>query len=98
LGLGIGRTTVVSPLPRRGLRASENFLDWQTVLCILGAPRPFTVPAVLVLGNHYPLDATSIFRSRTFVADCPGNVHVADGSSPVHFSDVDVAIYSRRRR
>jgi DNA repair exonuclease SbcCD nuclease subunit len=37
----------------------------------------------LLPGNHDPLDATSVFRSRAFLDNCPANVVVLDDSHPV---------------
>ena len=37
----------------------------------------------LLPGNHDPLDASSIYRSSTFVGHKPENVRVLDGASPV---------------
>ena len=37
----------------------------------------------LLPGNHDPLDASSIYSSRTFIERCPENVHVLTGTEPV---------------
>ena len=37
----------------------------------------------LLPGNHDPLDASSVYRSSTFIARQPDNVKVLDGSAPV---------------
>jgi DNA repair exonuclease SbcCD nuclease subunit len=37
----------------------------------------------LLPGNHDPLDASSIYRSPTFVERCPANVKVLEGFEPV---------------
>jgi hypothetical protein len=37
----------------------------------------------LLPGNHDPLDAASVFRSRAFTTDQPANVVVLDGAGPV---------------
>ena len=37
----------------------------------------------LLPGNHDPLDASSIFRCRTFIDSCPDNVTVLDEAGPV---------------
>ena len=37
----------------------------------------------LLPGNHDPLDASSVYRSSTFIAHKPDNVKVLDGSAPV---------------
>ena len=40
----------------------------------------------LLPGNHDPLDASSIYRSSTFIGHKPDNVEVLDGSDPVQAS------------
>ncbi len=42
-----------------------------------------TVTFYLLPGNHDPLDASSVYRSSTFIAHTPDNVKVLDGSAPV---------------
>ncbi len=45
-----------------------------------------TTPAVtffLLPGNHDPLDAASVFKSRTFIDNCPPNVVVVGDSAPL---------------
>ena len=42
-----------------------------------------TVTFYLLPGNHDPLDASSVYRSSTFIARQPDNVKVLDGSAPV---------------
>ena len=37
----------------------------------------------LLPGNHDPLDASSVYRSPTFISKRPGNVVVLDGSDPI---------------
>ena len=61
----------------------SNHLHRQVVLRSLEAMAEVPVPVYLLPGNHDPLDATSIFRSRPFVAEQPANVHVLDGAGPV---------------
>ncbi|MEN8239309.1 MAG: exonuclease SbcCD subunit D, partial [Actinomycetota bacterium] len=41
----------------------------------------------LLPGNHDPLDASSVFRSETFIARRPANVVVLDGEEPVDVGD-----------
>jgi DNA repair exonuclease SbcCD nuclease subunit len=41
------------------------------------------VTLYLLPGNHDPLDAASVFRSKTFVDNCPDNVVVLESSDPV---------------
>jgi DNA repair exonuclease SbcCD nuclease subunit len=40
------------------------------------------VPVYLLPGNHDPLDAASVFRSRSFLAAKPPHVHVLDTAEP----------------
>ena len=42
----------------------------------------FTVPVVLLPGNHDPLDASSIYDSPAFVSRVPDHVHVLRDSEP----------------
>ncbi|MFT4087248.1 MAG: metallophosphoesterase [Gordonia sp. (in: high G+C Gram-positive bacteria)] len=49
----------------------------------LDALAAYPVPVYLLPGNHDPDDATSVYRSRTFVADCPPNVTVLDRAGVV---------------
>jgi DNA repair exonuclease SbcCD nuclease subunit len=44
----------------------------------LEAMRAIGIPVYLLPGNHDPLDASSVYTSALFVAECPGNVHVLD--------------------
>lgn len=46
---------------------------------VLGA---FTVPVVLLPGNHDPLDAASIYDSQAFTSRVPAHVHVLRDSEP----------------
>lgn len=61
----------------------SNHLSRQVVLRSLEALAAIPVPTYLLPGNHDPLDAASIFRSPTFLADKPSAVHVLDGTGPV---------------
>ncbi|MDO4784771.1 MAG: exonuclease SbcCD subunit D [Propionibacteriaceae bacterium] len=47
------------------------------------ALRGFTVPVVLLPGNHDPLDAASIYDSALFAARMPSHVHVIRDATPV---------------
>ncbi|GAA2519352.1 metallophosphoesterase family protein [Rarobacter incanus] len=60
----------------------HNQLDRAIVSRAFEALRGFTVPVVLVPGNHDPLDAGSIYRSPAFTSACPANVIVATGPRP----------------
>lgn len=55
--------------PRVGSRVVRRTLD---------ALADYPVPVYLLPGNHDPLDATSIYRSETFLAAKPDNVHVLE--------------------
>lgn len=50
----------------------------RTVGRALEAMASVKVPMYLLPGNHDPLDAASVYRSRTFEKDRPPNVHVLD--------------------
>jgi DNA repair exonuclease SbcCD nuclease subunit len=66
----------------------SNQVERQVVVRSLEAMR--SVPGVtfyLLPGNHDPLDAASVFRSRTFVDNCPANVIVLENSDPVVAAD-----------
>lgn len=61
-----------------------NQVGRQVIERSLEAMRAFPeVTFYLLPGNHDPLDAASVFRSRAFTADQPPNVVVLDGSGPV---------------
>ena len=63
----------------------HNQVARQTVARTLEALASLTVPVLLLPGNHDPLDAGSVFRSRAFVDGCPEQVIVLDdaGVRPV---------------
>jgi DNA repair exonuclease SbcCD nuclease subunit len=44
----------------------------------LEAMRAIGIPVYLLPGNHDPLDASSVYTSALFTAECPGNVVVLD--------------------
>lgn len=44
----------------------------------LEAMRAIGIPVYLLPGNHDPLDASSVYTSALFTAECPSNVHVLD--------------------
>ncbi|OBK41987.1 DNA repair exonuclease [Mycobacterium sp. 1245111.1] len=44
----------------------------------LEAMRAIGIPVYLLPGNHDPLDASSVYTSALFRAECPANVHVLD--------------------
>ncbi len=55
-----------------------NQLHRSVVARAFDALREWTVPVYLLPGNHDPLDAASIYRSREFVEARPDHVHVLD--------------------
>jgi DNA repair exonuclease SbcCD nuclease subunit len=62
----------------------SNQVERQVVVRSLEAMR--ATPGVtfyLLPGNHDPLDAASVFRSKSFVDNCPTNVVVLESSDPV---------------
>lgn len=58
----------------------DNQLAPRVVSQSLEAMRAIGVPVYLLPGNHDPLDASSIYTSALFRAECPDNVHVLDRS------------------
>jgi DNA repair exonuclease SbcCD nuclease subunit len=61
----------------------HNQLAPRDVSQSLEAMRAIGVPVYLLPGNHDPLDASSVYTSALFVAECPDNVTVLD-SAGVH--------------
>ena len=62
----------------------SNQVERQVVVRSLEAMK--ATPGVtfyLLPGNHDPLDAASVFRSKSFVDNCPDNVVVLESSEPV---------------
>jgi len=62
----------------------SNQVERQVVVRSLEAMK--AIPGVtfyLLPGNHDPLDAASVFRSKSFVDNCPDNVVVLESSEPV---------------
>src|SRR5438046_5048256 len=51
----------------------SNNLDRQVAVRALEAMRASAIPIYLLPGNHDPLDAASIYRSATFLSNCPPN-------------------------
>ena len=70
----------------------SNLLDRQTVIRSLDAMSTIPAPVFLLPGNHDPLNASSIFRSETFLSNCPANVVVLDTSEPVRLDELHVEI------
>jgi DNA repair exonuclease SbcCD nuclease subunit len=56
----------------------HNQLAPQVVGQSLEAMRAIGIPVYLLPGNHDPLDASSVFTSALFTAECPDNVVVLD--------------------
>ncbi len=59
-----------------------NQVDPRTVGRTAEALAQVPVPVFLLPGNHDPLDAGSVFRSRTFLRDKPDHVKVLEDSRP----------------
>ena len=58
----------------------HNQLAPRDVSQSLEAIRAIGVPVYLLPGNHDPLDASSVYTSALFVAECPDNVTVLDSA------------------
>ncbi|MEO8814858.1 MAG: exonuclease SbcCD subunit D [Mycobacterium sp.] len=56
----------------------HNQLDEAVISQSLEAMRGIGIPVFLLPGNHDPLDASSVYTSKPFEAECPGNVVVLD--------------------
>src|SRR6185312_7130221 len=56
----------------------DNHLAPRVVSQSLEAMRGIGVPVYLLPGNHDPLDASSVYTSALFTAECPDNVTVLD--------------------
>jgi DNA repair exonuclease SbcCD nuclease subunit len=56
----------------------DNQLEPKVVSQSLEAMRAIGIPVYLLPGNHDPLDASSVYTSALFTAECPANVHVLD--------------------
>ncbi len=56
----------------------HNQLDPRVISQSLEAMRAIGVPVYLLPGNHDPLDASSVYTSPLFLAECPENVVVLD--------------------
>lgn len=64
----------------------SNHVDRRTVTRALDAMREVRVPIYLLPGNHDPLDLASVYRSKTFLAHSPENVHILE-SGPIRVTD-----------
>jgi DNA repair exonuclease SbcCD nuclease subunit len=56
----------------------HNQLAPEVISQSLEAMRHIGIPVYLLPGNHDPLDASSVYRSALFTAECPANVTVLD--------------------
>ena len=56
----------------------HNQLAPQVISQSLEAMRAIKIPVYLLPGNHDPLDASSVYTSALFKAECPANVNVLD--------------------
>lgn len=56
----------------------DNQLAPQVISQSLEAMRTIGIPVYLLPGNHDPLDASSVYTSALFTAECPANVKVLD--------------------
>jgi DNA repair exonuclease SbcCD nuclease subunit len=61
----------------------SNHVDRQVVVRALDAMSTFTVPLLILPGNHDPLDAGSVYRSRTVQERLPPGVRIIADSDPV---------------
>jgi DNA repair exonuclease SbcCD nuclease subunit len=61
----------------------SNQVDRRTVVRALDALAEVPVPVFLLPGNHDPLDAGSVYRSRAFVEHRPPHVRVIEGGEPL---------------
>ena len=58
----------------------DNQLAPTVISQSLEAMRAIGIPVFLLPGNHDPLDASSVYTSALFTAECPANVRVLDWS------------------
>jgi DNA repair exonuclease SbcCD nuclease subunit len=66
----------------------SNQVERQVVLRSLEAMKDTPdVTFYLLPGNHDPLDAASVFRSKTFIDNCPANVIVLQSNESVRVAD-----------
>ena len=56
----------------------DNQLAPKVISQSLEAMRAIGIPVYLLPGNHDPLDASSVYTSALFTAECPANVKVLD--------------------
>ena len=65
----------------------SNHVDRQVVARAVDALGQFTVPVLILPGNHDPLDAASIYSSRAFTERLPAGVTVIGDSGPIAVAD-----------
>ncbi len=68
----------------------SNHVDRQVVARAASALAQFTVPVLILPGNHDPLDAASVYRAPAFVDRLPASVTVIEDSTPILIGDVEV--------
>src|SRR6201985_2074376 len=56
----------------------DNQLAPKVISQSLEAMRAIGIPVYLLPGNHDPLDASSVYTSALFTAECPANAQVLD--------------------
>ncbi|HME70182.1 MAG TPA: metallophosphoesterase, partial [Myxococcota bacterium] len=61
----------------------SNQVDRRTVVRALDALAEVPAPVFLLPGNHDPLDAGSVYRSRAFLDHRPAHVSVLEGGEPL---------------
>jgi len=61
----------------------SNQVDRRTVVRALDALAEVPAPVFLLPGNHDPLDAGSVYRSRAFMEHRPPHVRVIEGGEPI---------------
>lgn len=65
----------------------SNLVDRKTVLRAIEALKDVRIPVYLLPGNHDPLNAASVFRSKTFLEQKPAHVHVIADAAPICVDD-----------
>ncbi len=68
----------------------SNHVDRQVITRALDAMRDFEVPLLILPGNHDPLDAASVYRSRAFAERAPDAVTVIADATPIAIGGLDV--------
>ena len=61
----------------------SNQVDRKTIARAMEALKESPVPVYLLPGNHDPLDASSVYRTPTFLERKPAHVHVIEDAAPV---------------